>query len=99
LNDLEMLQTFNIQKGFFGAYGLCLSDGLTDASADEADVKRLFVKRCRQVVALIDATKWGKVGLASFAPIAEIDTIITDVGAPPELVQQAEAVGIETILV
>jgi len=99
LDDLDMLQQFNIQKGFFGAYGLSLSDGLTDASADEAEVKRLFVQRCHQVVALIDATKWGKVGLASFAVTAEIDTIITDVDAPPELVQQAETVGIEAILV
>jgi DeoR/GlpR family transcriptional regulator of sugar metabolism len=99
LNNLEMLQQFNIQKGFFGAYGLSLSDGLTDASADEAEVKRLFVQRCHQVVALIDSTKWGKVGLASFAPLTKINTIISDGGAPPELVRQAKSVGIETILV
>lgn len=99
LDDLESLRHFNIQKGFFGAFGLSLTDGLTDASADEAEVKRMFVQRCRQVVALLDSTKWGKVGLAPFAQIEEIDTIITDVEAPPEMVKQAKAVGIETILV
>ena len=99
LDDLNMLQQFNIQKGFLGAHGLSLSDGLTDASADEAEVKRLFVQRCRQVVVLLDTTKWGKVGLAQFAKIEDVDTIITDVDAPPELVQQVKTVGIETILV
>jgi DeoR/GlpR family transcriptional regulator of sugar metabolism len=99
LDDLDMLQEYNIQKGFFGAFGLSLSDGLTDASADEAEVKRMFVQRCRQVVALLDTTKWGKVGLAPFAQINEIDTVITDVDAPPEMVKQAKTVGIETILV
>jgi DeoR/GlpR family transcriptional regulator of sugar metabolism len=99
LDDLDMLQAYNIQRGFFGAFGLSLADGLTDASADEAEVKRIFVQRCRQVVALMDTTKWGKVGLASFAQIEDVDTIITDVDAPAEMVKQAKTVGIETILV
>ncbi len=99
LDGLEMLRKFNIQKGFFGAHGISLPEGLTDVSAEEAEVKRAIVAMCRQTIALLDATKWGRVGLASFAQPDEINTIITDVHAPAELVEQVRAVGIEVILV
>ena len=34
---LEMLRQFNIRKGFFGAHGISLTEGLTDVSLDEAE--------------------------------------------------------------
>ena len=99
IDGLELLRKFNVQKGFFGAHGLTLSEGLTDVSAEEAEVKGAVVAMCRQVIALIDATKWGRIGLASFAQAAEIDTVISDTHAPAELVTQAQAAGIEVVLV
>lgn len=91
---LEMLDRLNLHKGFFGAHGISLDAGLTDVSPDEAAVKRPLVERCRQVVAVLDATKWGRVGAASFAEIGQIDRVITDAGAPEELVRQVLAAGI-----
>jgi DeoR/GlpR family transcriptional regulator of sugar metabolism len=99
VDGLEILQKFNIQKGFFGAHGISLPEGLTDVSADEAAVKRPLVAMCRQVVAVLDATKWGRVGLASFAGLEDVDCIITDRDAPADLVEQVRALGIEVILV
>lgn len=98
-DGLEMLRKFNIQKGFFGAHGINWPEGLTDVSADEADVKRVLASMCRQIIAVLDATKWGQVGLASFAQAEEIGTIVTDAQAPDKLVAQARAVGIEVITV
>jgi DeoR family transcriptional regulator of aga operon len=99
VDGLEILQKFNIQKGFFGAHGISLPEGLTDVSADEAAVKRPLVAMCRQVIAVLDATKWGRVGLASFAGLEEVDCIITDRDAPADLIEQVRALGIEVILV
>lgn len=99
VDSLDMLRQYNIQKGFFGAHGITLEEGLTDVSADEADVKRAMAGMCRQVFAVLDATKWGRVGLASFAPLSQIDTIITDCDAPAELVRQVRSAGVEVIQV
>ena len=99
IEGAETLARYNIQKGFFGAHGLSLAEGLTDVSADEADVKRLLVNRCRQVIAVIDATKWGRVGLASFARVADIDLVISDHDALPDLVAQVRIQGVEVVLV
>ena len=96
---LEMLRKFNIQKGFFGAHGLNLPEGLTDVSADEAEVKRALVRMCRQTIAVLDATKWGRVGLASFAPPKHINTVITDADASVDLIESVRSVGIEVIIV
>ena len=98
-DGLGILRKFNIQKGFFGAHGLSVPEGLTDVSADEAEVKRPMVAMCRQVVAVIDATKWGRVGLASFARIDEINTVITDSHAPPERVAEVRESGIDILVV
>jgi DeoR/GlpR family transcriptional regulator of sugar metabolism len=96
LADLDRL---NLQKGFFGAHGISRDAGLTDVSPDEAAVKRPLVERCREVVAVIDATKWGRVGVASFAELRQVTRVITDAGAPEELVWQVQEAGVSVMTV
>jgi DeoR/GlpR family transcriptional regulator of sugar metabolism len=99
LEGLAVLRKYNIKTGFFGAHGLSFPEGLTDVSAGEAAVKQAVVALCRQVIAMIDATKWGRVGLASFARPEDIHRIITDQQAPTDLVEQARAFGAQVIQV
>lgn len=98
-DGLEILRKFNIQKGFFGAHGITIEEGLTDVSSEEALVKRPLVAMCRRVIAVLDATKWGQVGVASFAGLEQVDTVITDCHAPADLVAQVRALGVEVVLV
>jgi len=98
-DGLVVLSKYNIKTGFFGAHGLSFPEGLTDVSPGEAEVKRAVVAMCRQVVALIDATKWGRVGPASFARPEELNVIITDAQAPAELVEQARTLGTRVVQV
>jgi DeoR/GlpR family transcriptional regulator of sugar metabolism len=99
VDGLAMLHKLNIQRGFFGAHGLSDPEGLTDVSAAEAEVKRQIVGMCREVVAIIDATKWGRAGLASFARLEDLDVVITDKLAPAHLVNQVTQTGIKVIQV
>ena len=96
---LDAIQSFNLQKGFFGAHGIDALAGLTDVSAEEAAVKRPLAALCRQVIAVLDATKWGRVGFASFADLDQVGVIITDAEAPAPLVAQMQAAGIEVVIV
>jgi DeoR family transcriptional regulator, aga operon transcriptional repressor len=98
-DGLVVLSKYNIKTGFFGAHGLSFPEGVTDVSPGEAEVKRAVVAMCRQVVALIDATKWGRVGPASFARPEELNVIITDAQAPAELVEQARTLGTRVVQV
>lgn len=96
---VDDLRRFHLQKGFFGAHGIDLQTGLSDVSPEEAAVKRLFVERCTQVVAVLDATKWGRSGVASFARLEDVDCVISDSAAPEAQVAQVQSLGIEVTLV
>ncbi|HMQ53925.1 MAG TPA: DeoR/GlpR family DNA-binding transcription regulator [Anaerolineae bacterium] len=98
VSGLEPLRHLNIQKGFFGAHGLSVAEGLTDVSAEDAEFKRQIVAMCRQKVALLDATKWGRVGLAAFAAVTDFDAVLTDTAAPAELVQQVQNLNVDVVL-
>jgi len=92
-DGLALLANYNIKTGFFGAHGLTLEEGLTDVSLGESEVKRQAVKLCRQVIAVVDSTKWGRVGPASFASVQELNVIVTDHDAPEEIVDAMRAQG------
>jgi len=91
----SMLARVNIQKALVGAVGLTLEHGLTDVTEEEAEVKRAMVGAARQVVAVIDHTKWGRVALSTFCPIERVDLVITDARAPDAMVAEVRARGIE----
>ncbi len=91
---LEAVRSFHIQRGFFGAHGITAADGLTDVSAEVAEVKRPLVAMCREVVAVVDATKWGRVGVASFAALHDLTEVITTAGVRAEWMDEVRAAGV-----
>jgi DeoR/GlpR family transcriptional regulator of sugar metabolism len=98
-DGLALLSRYHIARGFFGAHGITVGDGLTDVSEAEARFKRSLVQMCRRVIGLMDATKWGRTGIASFAEIRDVDAVITDGEAPTAIVDAVRAVGVEVFLV
>jgi len=90
-----MLGRVNIQTAFVGAVGFTLDEGLTDVNAGEAEFKRLLVDAARQVVAVIDHSKWDRVTFTAFCPADRLDLVITDPGAPPDMVAALRARGVE----
>lgn len=77
-----LLERVNIQKAFMGAAGFTLETGLSDATDEEAQIKRLIVGSAREVVALIDHTKWGRSAFATFCPTDMLTAVVTDAEAP-----------------
>lgn len=94
-----ILENLNIQIGFFGSQGLTIEEGLTDLNLNEVAMKMAMVERCRHVVGVLDASKWGKVAAATFAPLGSIHTIISDTKAPAHLADQLRQQQIDVILV
>jgi DeoR/GlpR family transcriptional regulator of sugar metabolism len=94
----DLIKKFNIQKGFFGAKGLTLEEGLTDVDNAEVVVKRDLVTHAKQVIAVVDSSKWGRVGFVSFASIDQVDCVITDEGAPPDMVAALQEAGVDVTI-
>ena len=85
--------------GFFGARGLTISQGLTDVNLQEVEMKATMAAVCERVVAIVDHTKLGEVGLATFVPLNGLALVITDDGADPGIVADLERAGVEVRLV
>lgn len=95
----DLLQQFHIGRAFMGARGFTLEEGLTDVNPDEVALKRAIVNIAKEVIALIDHTKWQQVALASFCSLERLSTIIADRQAPRKMVEAARARGVQVILV
>ncbi|MFJ8019212.1 DeoR/GlpR family DNA-binding transcription regulator [Streptomyces sp. NPDC096311] len=69
---------------FLGVHGISVEAGLSTPNLAEAETNRRLVQSARRVVVVADHTKWGTVGLSSFAALDQVDTLVTDAGLPAE---------------
>jgi DeoR/GlpR family transcriptional regulator of sugar metabolism len=67
---------------FLGVHGISVEAGLSTPNLAEAETNRHFVRAARRVVVVADHTKWGTVGLSSFASLDQVDALVTDPGLP-----------------
>ena len=72
------IRSLHVDLLFLGCHGIDPVAGLTTPNLAEAETNRAFVQAARRVTVVADHTKWGIVGLSSFAELEEVDTFITD---------------------
>jgi len=82
-----------VDVAVMGTNGLSVEHGLTTPDLAEAAVKRALVANARRTVVLADHSKIGRVEFAHVVPLSRVDTIITDSGVEPELLDELEAAG------
>jgi len=79
------IQSLHFDLLFLGVHGISVEAGLSTPNLAEAETNRQFVRSARRVVVIADHTKWGTVGLSSFAGLDDVDTLVTDAGIPEVL--------------
>jgi DeoR/GlpR family transcriptional regulator of sugar metabolism len=79
------IQALHFDLLFLGVHGISVEAGLSTPNLAEAETNRHFVRSARRVVVIADHTKWGTVGLSSFAALEDVDTLVTDAGIPEVL--------------
>jgi DeoR/GlpR family transcriptional regulator of sugar metabolism len=94
-----LFSRINVQTAFVGAAGFTIDSGLSDATDEEAQIKRAMVAAAREVVAIVDHTKWERTAFATFARIDEITRVFSDDQAPADMIGQLAARGIDLRLV
>jgi DeoR/GlpR family transcriptional regulator of sugar metabolism len=94
-----LFSRINVQKAFLGAAGFTLDSGLSDATDEEAQIKRSMVAAAREVIAIVDHTKWERAAFATFCPTDQIGMVLTDDGAPDAMVRALLDRGVQVRLV
>ncbi|RYJ29076.1 putative transcriptional regulatory protein [Streptomyces sp. L-9-10] len=78
----QAIRSLHFDVLFLGVHGISAEAGLSTPNLGEAETNRHFVRSARRVVVVADHTKWGTVGLSSFATLDQVDTLVTDSGLP-----------------
>jgi DeoR/GlpR family transcriptional regulator of sugar metabolism len=94
-----LFSRINVQKAFLGAAGFTLESGLSDATDEEAQIKRSMVAAAREVIAIVDHTKWQRAAFATFCPTDKVAIVLTDEGDPAEMVRALAGRGVDVRLV
>jgi len=98
LSNSEFFNGLIIKKAFLGAAGISMENGLTDTHLLEIDLKKFIINYVKEVIILVDGSKFSQTGIAAYAEINQVSKIITDSSAPAEEVERIEKTGVEVII-
>lgn len=98
-SSLAQFRRLRVDTAFLGVAGISARAGITDYNLDDADLKRVLVDSARKVVVLADSTKLGEEYFAHVADVPAVDVLITDSGAPPELLGELRDGGLDVRVV
>jgi len=85
----------NAHTFFISGTGITAKDGITDPSPLEIQVKRAMKSSAQRTVLMVDSTKFGLRSLSQIIPLTEIDHLITDAGAPRDMLDEIEQLGVK----
>ncbi|WP_324716564.1 DeoR/GlpR family DNA-binding transcription regulator [Carboxydochorda subterranea] len=95
----DLLRGVKVNKSFLSADAVDLTHGISNATFAEAATKRLIIEAARQVVLVVDHSKFGGMALAKVAGLERIHHIITDSGVSPDVLQGLERLGVPVTVV
>ncbi len=94
----DTIQHYHGSKMFMGTPGIS-SQGVTESDPLLIRAEEKLRKQSDKLIVLADSSKLGKRSNFIFTPLSDVDVLITDSNADPELVHQFEAQGVEVITV
>lgn len=75
---VQFLSRLEVDLCFMSAHSIHATRGLGEVNQSETEVKRALAGISRKVIALADSTKWNRVSVTYFWPLAQVDTVITE---------------------
>jgi DeoR/GlpR family transcriptional regulator of sugar metabolism len=91
----DFFSKFRVKKAFFGARGLTEKDGFTDLTPLYTRLKNVMRQNTEKAIMLLDSSKLGIRSLVQVMTLNEVDMIVTDAGAPTDIVTALKGRGID----
>lgn len=92
-----MIEQLRGYLAFIGADGLSMDFGITAGDIDSAHLNRQVIRNAREVILVVDHTKFLTPSLFKLAEFDAVSRIVTDQQPPPEWEELLKARGIEVI--
>jgi DeoR/GlpR family transcriptional regulator of sugar metabolism len=93
-----VIRQYHFDKFFLGAAGISESSGITDFGMDEVETAKAFIERSKEVIALADSTKFGKVSFINVCEFSDIRMIVTDSDVDPQMLNELKKTGVEFLV-
>lgn len=78
------LKNFNVNKLFLGADSVDVEKGITNANAEESNLKQEMIRSAEDVILVADSSKFNKVSFAKVSDFSAVDYVISDKKLPKE---------------
>jgi len=95
---VEAIRSYRAGIAFLGVPALDGEHGFTADGDAEAATDAAFISMARRTVVLADHTKLGEVSTTHVVPLSSIDTVITDDGAPADVLADLRASGTQVVV-
>jgi DeoR family transcriptional regulator, aga operon transcriptional repressor len=93
-----VLASIHAGTAFIGANGVDVDAGVTNVNLPETDIKKRIIAASQRRVVCVDATKLGQVALAHVCDLDDVDVLLTDRHADPQIVAALRETGLEVQL-
>src|SRR5437867_368779 len=94
---VEAFSKIRADVAIMSAGGISL-DGVSNSHGLLIEIQRAMINAARKVIFCFDHSKFGRQSLSTLCDLEIIDTIITDKGAPPDMVRAFRKRNIEVIV-
>lgn len=95
LITMRVLEEMNFDTAFVSCAGFSLAHGATTDSPVLVEVLRAVAARSREIVLLMDSSKFSRVAMMTSLRAKEITRIVTDSDAPADAVHRIQDAGVE----
>lgn len=90
MQSLAFIKDLNFDIAFLVASAFSPENGCTCGNYSECELKHHIIGKAKQVIVLCDSSKFGKSMPFTFAPVKEIDILITDTEPAADVLRQAQ---------
>ncbi len=91
---IEQFETLWFDVAVLGASGIT-ADGFFDYSFEDADMKRVYLRRSGLRILLCDSAKFQRMSLVKVGALSEVNILVTDAAPPPGLAAALAAARVE----
>jgi DeoR family transcriptional regulator of aga operon len=95
----KSLRIFNVDKVFLGVDGFDTKQGIFTPNLEEARLNEIMIEISKEVIILVDSSKFKRRSLALICTLDKIHKVVTDKNISPEDLSRLQDSGIEVILV
>jgi len=95
---IRIIESLNFDKFFFGVGGIEKKFGVTESNSILINLKQMFIRNSREVIAVFDSSKFGKINNIHVCPINSISSIVTNEAPKGELLNYIQDLGVKIII-